>query len=227
MPRNMERQNLPQEPGSHETLPHGGDKANWEATSVIANAPLSPKVIAYALLKEGGLEDYQPEGGETGFVDKVKFKHSEKRSPTLRLDMDKAVKKTANGQDSKEAPTVTKEQAIAMERLNAFIRQEGESWRGLKQDENSRLGKNKRVAETLKLDKAFVVSEMSQVAEQFMIFGDQYAGRLKQGVDKLFSDICRREGVDDELVTEAWAKALNKRSETQSKSKKSSSIRSA
>lgn len=226
MPRNMERQNLPQEPGSHETLPYGGDRADWEATSAIVGLPLSPKVIAYALLREGGLEDYRPEGGETGFVDKVKFKHSEKSTPTLRLDMEKAVKKTTNGQDSKKAPAVTKEQAVAMEKLNAFIRQEGETWRGLKQDEGSRLGKNKRIAETLKQDKAFVISEMSQVAEQFMIFGDQYAGRLKQDADQLFSTICRREGVDDELSKEAWSMALKRKPEAQPKSKKSGSIRS-
>lgn len=228
MPHNPEKsQSLPQEPGSHETLPYGGDKANWEATSVMAGLPLSPKVIAYALLKEGGLEDYQPEGEETGFVDKVKFKKSEKRTPTLRLDMEKAGQKTKNGNDGKKAPAFTKEQAIAMEKLNAFIRQEGDSWKDLKQQEGSRLGRNKSIAKSLEIDKAFVVSEMSKVAAGFMAFADEYGSRLKQGADQLFAGICRREGVDDELITKAWAMALNKRSEAQPKSKKSSSIRSA
>ncbi len=228
MPHNPEKsQNLPQEPGSHETLPYGGDKANWEATSVIAGLPLSPKVIAYALLKEGGLEDYQPEGGETGFVDKVKFKNSGKRTPTLRLAMEKPDQKTKNGHDVKKAPVITKEQEAAREKLNAFIRQEGESWKDIKRTESGRLGRSKSILKTLELDKAFLVEEMSAVAQKFMEFGDQYVGRLKQGADQLFSTICRREGVDDELITKAWAMALNKRSEAQPKSKKSGSIRSA
>ncbi|MHB8830802.1 MAG: hypothetical protein ACYC44_01670 [Patescibacteria group bacterium] len=227
MPSNIERnQNVPKEPSSHETLPYGGDKADWEAKSVMADLPLSPKVIAYALLREGGLEDYHPKGEETGFVDKVSFKRSDKRTPTLRLDMEKAGQKTKNGQDGKKAPAITKEQEAAKEKLYTFIRQEGETWKELKQEE-SRLGKSKVILKTLQRDEAFVISEMSRVADKFMEFADQYGNLLKQGADQLFSTICRREGVDDELITKAWAMALNKRSEAQPRSKKSGSMRSA
>ena len=214
-----------QEPVSRKTLSYGGNKADWEAEAVTLGAPPSGKVIAYALLKEAELEDYQPAGGETGFVDKVSFKHTAKKTPTLRLDMEKTDHKTKHGHDGKEAPAVTKEQEAAMKRLNAYIRQEGESWRDLKLDEGSRLGKNQTIAKTLEKDKDFVVRRMSRVAEEFLKFADQYGSRIKQGADRLYYAICRREGVDDELIIKSWAMALNQRSEAQPKSKKSSSIR--
>lgn len=226
MSKKMEVGQPSQEPVSRKTLSYDGNKADWEAEAVTLGAPPSGKVIAYALLKEAELEAYQPTGGETGFVDKVAFKHTGKRTPTLRLAMEKNDHKTKHGHDGQEAPAFTKEQEVAMERLNAYIRQEGESWRDLKQDEGSRLGRHQIIAKTLEKDKDFVVRQMSRVAEEFLKFADQYGSRIKQGADRLYYAICRREGADDELIIKSWAMALNKRFEAQPKPKKSGSIRS-
>lgn len=228
MSKKMEMGQPSQEPVSRDTLPYGGKKkkADWEAETVTMGTPPSGKVIAYALLKEAELEDYQPTGGEAGFIDKVSFKRTAKRTPTLRLAMEKTEKKTKHGHDGQEAPAFTKEQEAAMERLNAYIRQEGMAWKEIKQDEGSRLGRNQTIAKTLEKDKDFVVRQMSRVAEEFLKFADQYGGSIKQGADHLYYVICNREGVDGELIVRSWAMALNQRSESQPKSKKSGSIRS-
>jgi hypothetical protein len=213
--------NPSQETDSRKTLAFGGDKADWEAKQVLESLPLSPKVIAYALLKPVDLEEYRPEGEDSGFIDKVKYKVSEKKVPTLRLELSKE-RKTKDGGNGKEAPKILEKQEEAKKRLRDFLKTENKAWKELKQEEE-RLGDKDSAG--LEQDKDFIIHQVARMAELFIQFGEEFRGKLNKDVDQLFSEICRREGLDDELVAKAWAKALNESLAARPKPKKARSIR--
>jgi hypothetical protein len=173
------------------------------------------------LLSPAELEEYHPEGEGTGFVEKAKYKQSKGRTPTLRLELSQE-RKTKDGGNGKEPINVLEKQDEAKKKLKAFLKRESKIWKEL-EDEEVKLGD--KDSEALEQDKNFVLHEMSGLAELFLKFGDEYQGRLNAGAEQLYFEICRREGIDEELAEKAWNMALKNSVSNLPKSKKASSIR--